>query len=74
MDGQTITVVYGLNSNDQRQELWAEIRGISNTNAHPWIIEGDFNVVRFVDDGSGGDRHDYERQVFNDLPSELDPH
>ena len=41
------TGVYGLNRDDSRSELWAELSEVRHQWSQPWCIFGDFNVVRF---------------------------
>lgn len=38
----------------------------------PWVIGGNFNLVRFVEERRGGDTHHTDRQNFNELIDCLD--
>lgn len=66
-----MTIIYGPNSPKLRIDMWKEIRRIVEIVKHLWIIGGDFNVVRFVDDRLGGDRNNQKRatsiEVIYDL-------
>ena len=43
-----ISFVYGHNDYMLRRDLWASIRSFSSTiGAAPWLVFGDFNIVRF---------------------------
>ena len=48
--------IYGYNSVAGRAKLWEDIVRISSSVQNdPWILQGDFNVVRFHDEKVGGD-------------------
>ena len=50
-----VLFIYGLNSDLERRP-WADICSISSaTQSLPWILAGDFNVVRSVSEKAGGD-------------------
>ena len=40
-----LTVVYGLNTVEQRKSLWKEIETLSKGITQPWLIVGDFNAI-----------------------------
>ena len=47
--------VYGLNTSQERKELWRNIHQISRmASAFPWVLLGDFNVVRHPEERRGG--------------------
>lgn len=48
-----ISVVYGLNGYEKRRELWSELVGMGQPPL-PWVVLGDFNVVRVRDEACGG--------------------
>ncbi|XP_021739498.1 uncharacterized protein LOC110705886 [Chenopodium quinoa] len=47
------TVVYGLNTTDEREVLWHQIGEIKNDTHGPWILGGDFNNVLNTEDKIG---------------------
>ena len=47
------TFIYGHNTAPKRLSLWNDI--ISLRRSIPWIVLGDFNVVRFMNERLGGD-------------------
>lgn len=44
---QMVTVVYGPNRSEERTELWKEIKEVRSLYDKPWIIGGDFNIIRY---------------------------
>ena len=40
-----LTVVYGVNTVEQRKSLWQEMNAMSKGISQPWLIVGDFNVI-----------------------------
>lgn len=48
------TVAYGLHSVVKRRKLWDKLMEVTPPNGTPWIILGDFNVVKAVDEKIGG--------------------
>jgi hypothetical protein len=46
--------VYGPNGNSDRHWLWDELAGLLSSWVLPWCIGGDFNVIRFPSERSGG--------------------
>ncbi|XP_074299599.1 uncharacterized protein LOC141630733 [Silene latifolia] len=48
-----ITMVYGFNFGTARKSLWDGLNLISSSATKPWIIMGDFNVVRSPDERLG---------------------
>ena len=50
------TIVYGLNYPHERLPLWADIGSIHQHSQNlPWVLLGDFNIVRSVSEKQGGD-------------------
>ena len=45
--------VYGFNTPEEWLSLWDDIKQLSSND--PWILLGDFNVVRFLSEKVGGD-------------------
>ena len=52
MEGH-ITVVYGLNAQGERDSLWKELTDLQLFST-PWLVTGDFNTSRFIDEKVGG--------------------
>ena len=51
-----VSLVYALNSAHERVPLWEDLNSVAPTaQALPWVILGDFNVVRSVAEKAGGD-------------------
>ena len=51
-----VSFIYGYNDYILHRELWASIRSFSYTiGTDPWLVLGDFNIVRFGDEKLGGD-------------------
>ncbi|GJW89613.1 RNA-directed DNA polymerase, eukaryota [Tanacetum coccineum] len=61
--------VYALQSNSQKELLWAAIESLINSFGAIWIIFGDFNAVRNRDKRLGCAFDDSESNDFNDFIS-----
>lgn len=48
-----VTMVYGLNEQKDRVELWNQIFNIATISSIPWIIGGDFNNILNLEDRIG---------------------
>jgi exonuclease III len=62
--------VYGPNGDFERRCLWDELAGLMSCWDLPWCIGGDFNVVRFPSERSGGRRISGAMREFSDFISE----
>lgn len=49
-----ITVCYGCNCSQERQSLWSSLNATSAIISLPWLVLGDFNVVRWGSEKVGG--------------------
>ncbi|XP_077222163.1 uncharacterized protein LOC143856007 [Tasmannia lanceolata] len=61
----SITIVYAKNSGIDRRHLWDDLRTIAPTINKPWLVVGDFNIVRFCDERYGGLRK-LDRALVNE--------
>jgi exonuclease III len=59
--------VYGPNGNSDRHWLWDELAGLLSCWVLPWCIGGDFNVIRFPSERSGGKRISSAMREFSDF-------
>jgi hypothetical protein len=59
--------VYGPNRDRDRKLLWDELAGVLSWWNLSWCIGGDFNVIRFPSERSGGARLDSAMMVFFDF-------
>lgn len=50
--------------------MWNEIREIGRQNNLPWVIGGDFNVVRYMEESRRDDNVPY-RDAFNIIIDEM---
>ncbi|XP_060972431.1 uncharacterized protein LOC133038330 [Cannabis sativa] len=48
-----VTAVYGLNSINERKDLWSKLQSLGQ-NVEPWVIFGDFNAMFRYNDRTGG--------------------
>ncbi|KAI8537704.1 hypothetical protein RHMOL_Rhmol09G0045300 [Rhododendron molle] len=54
-----LSVVYGFNQAGPRKKLWDELRtGFASVGGLPWIVLGDFNVVRWQNEKSNSSHFD----------------
>ncbi|XP_031264168.1 uncharacterized protein LOC116122468 [Pistacia vera] len=68
------SIVYGMNSVGEREELWKELIHHANVGQRePWVIIGDFNAVRFAGEKKGGsNKWNSQCEEFNDMCKEAD--
>jgi hypothetical protein len=59
--------VYGPNGDLDRRYLWDELTGLMSLWDLPWCIGGDFNVIRFPSERSGGRRISAAMREFSDF-------
>ena len=51
-----VSLVYGMNSSQERLPLWEAICSLyQSSQCLPWVLLGDFNIVRSVSEKEGGD-------------------
>ncbi|XP_074318238.1 uncharacterized protein LOC141655036 [Silene latifolia] len=61
------TAVYASPNPQNRHELWTELKLYAQTNNHPWLMAGDFNETRSINERHGGDQNMVRRcELFND--------
>jgi hypothetical protein len=63
----TFAGVYGLNGDFDRCLLWDELDGLLSWWNLPWCIVGDFNVIRFLSERSGGRRISSAMRKFSNF-------
>ena len=63
--------VYGLNNNNLRGDLWDELVAIQHYWNVSWCCFGDFNVVRFPSERSGGSRLTPTMEKFSEFIEDL---
>lgn len=62
-----ITIYYGCNSASDRKHLWDSLLQCSNNVNLPWIVLGDFNIIRWSHEKRGGAVSNYvDMKCFND--------
>lgn len=62
-----ITIYYGCNSASDRKRLWDSLLHCSNNVNLPWIVLGDFNIIRWSYEKRGGAVSNYvDMKCFND--------
>ena len=49
-----LTVVYGLNTTEQRKSLWKDLETLAQGITQSWLIVGDFNAVMYAKDRIAG--------------------
>ena len=49
-----LTVVYGLNTTEQRKSLWKDLENLAQGITQSWLIVGDFNAVMYAKDRIAG--------------------
>lgn len=66
-----VTNVYGPSTNDFKPAFIYELRFLANLVHSPWMLGGDFNLVRWLIDRSGNQRIFTLMLLFNDLIRDL---
>lgn len=49
-----VILVYGPNHSSDNKAFWGELNQVAGLWSHPWVIGGDFNVIRFSHEKKGG--------------------
>jgi exonuclease III len=62
--------VYGPNLDVERRILWEELAGVMSLWEIPWVIGGDFNIVRFPSERSCGSNYSTAMMEFSDFIAE----
>ncbi|KAI9126477.1 hypothetical protein K1719_002073 [Acacia pycnantha] len=56
-----VSAVYAIPSARNKLLLWQELSSISQSNANPWVVVGDFNDIMASDERIGGDDINYPK-------------
>lgn len=67
-----VTNVYGPTTDTLKPAFINELRYLSSLATNPWILGGDFNLVRWLIDRSGNQRNFTLMSLFNDLIREME--
>lgn len=59
--------VYGPISTTNRDKFWLELKGLKSRWGGPWVIGGDFNVIRFVSKKGPRGRITYSMRDFEEF-------
>ncbi|XP_074267507.1 uncharacterized protein LOC141590888 [Silene latifolia] len=61
------SAVYASPDPTNRRELWVELENFARNNNHPWMLAGDFNETRNLNERHGGDQNMMRRcEKFNE--------
>ncbi|XP_074300385.1 uncharacterized protein LOC141631643 [Silene latifolia] len=66
------TMVYAFNGDSDREELWLNLRRISNNIQGPWVVGGDFNFVTQAHERLGGNVTSTETEPFQNCIEDCD--
>jgi len=55
--GWLLSAIYGSPIEQKRTELWSELDGFARQNSHPWLLIGDFNDTRSMDERRNCSEH-----------------
>lgn len=61
------TGVYGPASPNNREAFWEELKGLRHRWDGPWVIGGDFNVIRFINEKNIGGQITRSMRDFEDF-------
>ncbi|WMV13618.1 hypothetical protein MTR67_007003 [Solanum verrucosum] len=59
--------VYAPNSREEREEVWGELGAVRGLFNGPWVVAGDFNVVRFPSEKKNCSRFNQEMEEFSEF-------
>ncbi|KAJ8421613.1 hypothetical protein Cgig2_010180 [Carnegiea gigantea] len=65
-----LSMIYGLNHEQQRESLWNDLMDISSSIDRAWCLMGDFNTLRFKEDRIGG--NEVQDSDIRELATHLD--
>lgn len=68
----TVTNVYGPTSHDDKPAFLAELLDIADSISEPWVIMGDFNLIRFPGEINNDNFDASEANLFNDTINSLE--
>ncbi|XP_074303088.1 uncharacterized protein LOC141637509 [Silene latifolia] len=58
------SAVYASPNPSNRMELWTELEQFARSNGHPWMLAGDYNETRSLNERHGGDQNMARRCAF----------
>ncbi|XP_077249743.1 uncharacterized protein LOC143889425 [Tasmannia lanceolata] len=73
----SVTMVYAKNAGSDKRILWDDLRVVASSINKPWVVAGDFNIVRFCEERYGGpgpiqgDIEDFNSCIFDCYLSDL---
>ena len=70
--GWVFTSVFGPDLRREREDFWEDLGGIKGLWEEPWCVAGDFNVVRFLEEQSGGYKLNAEMRRFSEVIKDLE--
>ncbi|WMV43325.1 hypothetical protein MTR67_036710 [Solanum verrucosum] len=62
-----VTGVYALTYNLERQEVWWEIGAVRSLFTGPWVLDGDFNIIRYASEERNCSRTSMYMNDFSDV-------
>ncbi|XP_059623063.1 uncharacterized protein LOC132266226 [Cornus florida] len=65
-----VTIVYAKNTAMERGQLWRDLEDVNQVIDGPWLLLGDWNIVRFNSEKKGGRIH--SPRVFADFNNTID--
>ena len=67
-----MTGVYAPTCNMERQKVWWEIGAVRSLFTGPWIVGGDFNIVRYASEKKNCSRTSVHMNEFSDVIEEME--
>ncbi|WMV51457.1 hypothetical protein MTR67_044842 [Solanum verrucosum] len=64
--------VYAPNNREEREEVWGELGAVKSLFNGPWVIAGDFNVVRFPSEKKNCNRITKAMEDFSDFIEDME--
>ncbi|WMV44670.1 hypothetical protein MTR67_038055 [Solanum verrucosum] len=70
--GWHLSGVYAPNSRQEREEVWGELGAVRGLFNGPWVVAGDFNVVRFPSEKKNCNRFNKEMEEFSEFIEDME--
>ncbi|WMV11477.1 hypothetical protein MTR67_004862 [Solanum verrucosum] len=67
-----LSSVYAPNSRDEREEVWGELGAVRSLFSGPWVVAGDFNVVRYPSEKKNCKRLNKAMEDFSDFIEDME--
>ncbi|WMV57474.1 hypothetical protein MTR67_050859 [Solanum verrucosum] len=64
--------VYAPNNREEKEEVWGELGAVRGLFNGPWVVAGDFNVVRFPSEKKNCNKFNREMEEFSEFMEDME--